>query len=88
MQTLIAFLLPALLFFRIGRKGLACLNLLLQLTLIGWPIATLWALYMLYRPATAARHDAPSSAKPSSKAPDAAKPAGGKPKSTAGAKKK
>ncbi|HHW4680927.1 MAG TPA: YqaE/Pmp3 family membrane protein, partial [Xylella taiwanensis] len=44
---LIALLLPWLLFFTIGRPlaGVCCL--ILQITLIGWGIAALWAVYAL-----------------------------------------
>ena len=45
MRLLIALLLPWLAFFTIGRPiaGLACL--ILQLTLIGWIPAAIWAAY-------------------------------------------
>jgi uncharacterized membrane protein YqaE (UPF0057 family) len=47
MRFLIALVLPWLAFFTIGRPiaGLVCL--LLQLTLIGWIPAALWAVYAL-----------------------------------------
>lgn len=47
MRLLIAIFLPPLLFFTIGRPlaGLVCL--VLQLTLIGWVPAALWAVYAL-----------------------------------------
>jgi uncharacterized membrane protein YqaE (UPF0057 family) len=47
MRLLIAFILPWLTFFTIGRPiaGLVCL--LLQITLIGWIPATIWAVYAL-----------------------------------------
>ena len=47
MRLLIAFFLPWLTFFTIGRpiSGLVCL--ILQLTLIGWIPATIWAVYGL-----------------------------------------
>ncbi len=47
MRLLIAVFLPPLLFFTIGRPiaGLVCL--ILQLTLIGWIPAALWAVYAL-----------------------------------------
>ncbi|WP_293950353.1 hypothetical protein [Sneathiella sp.] len=75
MPTLTAILLPCLLFFRFGSRRRGILALILQLTLIGWPVAILWALYMLYH--HPAGH---SSAKAG--APDAAKPADAKPKKT------
>lgn len=47
MRLLIALILPWLTFFTIGRPlaGLVCL--LLQLTVIGWLPATIWAVYAL-----------------------------------------
>lgn len=47
MRLLIALLLPWLAFFTIGRpvSGIVCL--LLQITLIGWIPAALWAVYAL-----------------------------------------
>ncbi|RFB77998.1 YqaE/Pmp3 family membrane protein [Methylovirgula sp. 4M-Z18] len=47
MRLIIAFLLPWLTFFTIGRpfSGLVCL--ILQITLIGWIPATIWAVYAL-----------------------------------------
>lgn len=47
MRLLIAFILPWLTFFTIGRPiaGLVCL--ILQITLIGWIPATIWAVYAL-----------------------------------------
>jgi len=47
MRLIIALLLPWLLFFTIGRPlaGIACL--LLQVTLIGWLPAAIWAVYAL-----------------------------------------
>jgi uncharacterized membrane protein YqaE (UPF0057 family) len=47
MRLLIALLLPWLTFFTIGRPlaGLVCL--ILQITLIGWIPATIWAVYAL-----------------------------------------
>ena len=47
MRLLIALLLPWLTFFTIGRplSGVVCL--ILQLTLIGWMPATIWAVYAL-----------------------------------------
>ncbi|HEX9767914.1 MAG TPA: YqaE/Pmp3 family membrane protein [Kiloniellales bacterium] len=47
MRLIIAILLPWLLFFTIGRPlaGIACL--ILQITLIGWIPAALWAVYSL-----------------------------------------
>ena len=47
MRLLIALLLPFLLFFTIGRpiSGIVCL--ILQITLIGWVVAAIWAVYAL-----------------------------------------
>lgn len=47
MRLIIALLLPWLLFFTIGRpiSGLVCL--ILQLTLVGWIPAAIWAAYSL-----------------------------------------
>ena len=47
MRLLIALLLPWLLFFTIGRPLAAIICLLLQLTLIGWVPAAIWAVYAL-----------------------------------------
>jgi uncharacterized membrane protein YqaE (UPF0057 family) len=47
MRLLIAIILPWLLFFTIGRpiSGIVCL--ILQITLIGWIPAAIWAVYSL-----------------------------------------
>ncbi len=47
MRLLIALLLPWLTFFTIGKpiSGIVCL--ILQITLIGWIPATIWAVYAL-----------------------------------------
>ncbi len=47
MRLILAILLPPVVFFTIGRpfQGLFCL--LLQLTLIGWIPAAIWAVYAL-----------------------------------------
>ncbi|MBO9451489.1 YqaE/Pmp3 family membrane protein [Tropicibacter sp. R16_0] len=47
MRLLLALLLPPVVFFTIGRpwQGLFCL--ILQLTLIGWIPAAIWAVYAL-----------------------------------------
>lgn len=47
MRFLIALLLPWLTFFTIGRPIAGIICLVLQLTLIGWLPATLWAIYAL-----------------------------------------
>ena len=47
MRLLIAILLPWLTFFTIGRPIAGIICLVLQLTLIGWLPAALWAVYAL-----------------------------------------
>ena len=47
MRFLIALLLPWLTFFTIGRQIAGIICLVLQITLIGWLPATLWAVYAL-----------------------------------------
>lgn len=47
MRLLIALLLPPLLFFTIGRPVAAIACLILQLTLVGWVPAAIWAVYSL-----------------------------------------
>lgn len=47
MRLLIALIFPWLTFFTIGRPLAGVVCLLLQLTLIGWLPATLWAVYAL-----------------------------------------
>ena len=47
MRLLIALLLPWLAFFTIGRPFAGVICLLLQLTVIGWLPATIWAVYGL-----------------------------------------
>lgn len=47
MRLIIAFILPWLTFFLIGRPIAGVLCLVLQLTLIGWLPATAWAIYAL-----------------------------------------
>jgi len=46
-RLLIALLLPWLLFFTIGRPGSGFICLILQITLIGWIPAAIWAAYAL-----------------------------------------
>jgi uncharacterized membrane protein YqaE (UPF0057 family) len=46
-RLIIAFLLPWLTFFTIGRPLAGVLCLILQVTLIGWIPATIWAVYAL-----------------------------------------
>ncbi len=47
MRLVIAIFLPFLLFFTIGRPFAGIICLILQLTLIGWLPAALWAVYAL-----------------------------------------
>lgn len=47
MRLLIAFLLPFLTFFTIGRPFAGILCLILQITILGWLPATIWAVYAL-----------------------------------------
>jgi len=46
-RLLIAFFLPWLTFFTIGRPFAGMLCLALQITLLGWIPATIWAVYAL-----------------------------------------
>ncbi len=47
MRLLIALLLPLLLFFTIGRPIAGIICLILQITLLGWIPAAIWAVYAL-----------------------------------------
>ncbi|WP_395144744.1 YqaE/Pmp3 family membrane protein [Moraxella atlantae] len=47
MRLIIAFIFPWLAFFTIGRPIAGIVCLLLQITLIGWLPATIWAVYAL-----------------------------------------
>ena len=47
MRLLIALILPWLTFFTIGRPIAGIICLILQITLIGWLPATIWAVYSL-----------------------------------------
>ena len=47
MRLIIAILLPFLLFFTIGRPLAGIICLILQVTLIGWLPAAIWAVYAL-----------------------------------------
>lgn len=47
MRLVIALLLPPLLFLTIGRPIAAVVCLLLQITVIGWLPAAIWAVYAL-----------------------------------------
>ena len=45
MRLLLAIFLPFVSFFTIGRPITGIVCLILQITLIGWPVAALWAVY-------------------------------------------
>ena len=47
MRLLVALLIPFFLFFTIGRPIAGIICLILQLTLIGWIPAAIWAVYAL-----------------------------------------
>ena len=47
MRLLIAIFLPFLVFFTIGRPIAGIICLILQITLVGWLPAALWAIYAL-----------------------------------------
>ncbi|MCP3720021.1 MULTISPECIES: YqaE/Pmp3 family membrane protein [Paraburkholderia] len=47
MRLLIALILPWLLFFTIGRPIAGIVCLILQVTLVGWIPAAIWAVYSL-----------------------------------------
>ncbi|OOS06631.1 Proteolipid membrane potential modulator [Moraxella cuniculi DSM 21768] len=47
MRLLLAFLLPWLQFFTIGRPISGVICLILQMTLVGWLPATIWSVYAL-----------------------------------------
>lgn len=47
LRLLIAILLPFVLFFTIGRPFAGIICLILQITLIGWAPAAIWAVYAL-----------------------------------------
>jgi uncharacterized membrane protein YqaE (UPF0057 family) len=47
MRLIIAILLPFLVFFTIGRPIAGIICLILQITLVGWLPAAIWAVYAL-----------------------------------------
>lgn len=47
MRLIIAILLPFVLFFTIGRPIAGIICLILQITLVGWLPAAIWAVYAL-----------------------------------------
>jgi uncharacterized membrane protein YqaE (UPF0057 family) len=46
-KYVLAILLPPLGLLSVGRGGQALLNLILWITIIGWPLAALWALLVV-----------------------------------------
>ena len=55
MKYLIAILIPPLGMLLVGRVGQALLCLLLMITLIGWPLAAIWALLVVNAAETESR---------------------------------
>jgi uncharacterized membrane protein YqaE (UPF0057 family) len=55
MKYLIAILLPPLGMLLVGRTGQALLCLILMITIIGWPLAAIWALLVVNSAETEAR---------------------------------
>lgn len=47
MKYLIAIILPPLGMLMVGRVGLALLCFLLQITILGWPLAAIWAVLVV-----------------------------------------
>ncbi len=47
MKYLIAIILPPVGMLLVGRIGLALLCLILQITILGWPIAAIWAVLVV-----------------------------------------
>lgn len=47
MRYLLAIILPPVAMFTVGKPFQAILCLLLMLTMIGWPIAAIWALFVV-----------------------------------------
>ncbi len=47
MKYLIAIILPPVGMLLVGRIGMAILCLILQLTILGWPIAAIWAVLVV-----------------------------------------
>ncbi len=61
MRLLVALLLPWLLFFTIGRPIAGVICLILQITLVGWVPAAIWAVYSLSQFNTDKKIDAATS---------------------------
>ena len=55
MKYLIAILVPPLGMLLVGRTGQALLCLILMITIIGWPIAAIWALLVVNSAETESR---------------------------------
>lgn len=47
MRLILAILFPPLVFFTIWRPFQGLMNALLWMTVIGWPVAAIWAVYAL-----------------------------------------
>jgi len=47
MRLILAIILPPLVFFTINRPFQGLMNALLWMTVIGWPVAAIWAVYAL-----------------------------------------
>lgn len=47
MRLILAILFPPLVFFTIWRPFQGVMNALLWMTVIGWPVAAIWAVYAL-----------------------------------------
>lgn len=47
MRLILAIFLPFSVFFTIGKPFTGFMCLMLQITIIGWPVAALWAVYAL-----------------------------------------
>lgn len=46
-RLILAFVLPFAVFFTIGRPLTGVVALILQLTILGWPVAIIWAIFEL-----------------------------------------
>lgn len=64
MRLLLAILLPFVVFFTIGRPFAGIICLILQITLIGWLPAAIWAVYALGQYKTDKKIEKALSAKP------------------------
>jgi len=57
-RYLLALLLPPVAMFTVGKPFQAVLCLILMFTLIGWPIAAIWALFVVHSSFADKRHQA------------------------------